>query len=409
MYKVTSKIVLDKRHPHKNGSFAVKLRITEGYTQKYFPINEDLTIEQWNKIQDPKAKGDNKTQFSYYKELEKRADEVIKNLYPFTFNLFQKKFFKSTNSDTGLLALIEEYCNDLIKNNQIGTADSYKCTHSSVIKHIKATKQSSPRFVDVSIDWLENYEKWLLEDGKSITTVGVYMRNIRAIMNLALEHELLNHENYPFGRHRYIIPAGRNIKKALKLEQIKEIYNYKPRHDAEERARDLWMFSYLCNGINMKDISLLQHKNIQGDKIHYLRAKTLNTKKSDRKTISANINEPMKAIIKKWGRPSLNPDDYIFDIISQKDKPEDIHRKIKQATSIINRYMNIISKALDFDIKVTTYYARHSFATILKNQDTSVEYISEALGHSSLQTTQNYLDSFEDETVVKTQEKLLNF
>jgi len=249
----------------------------------------------------------------------------------------------------------------------------------------------------------------MLSQGKSTTTVGIYMRNIRTIVNIAIENGQLNHEAYPFGKRKYIIPASRNIKKALKLDEIEKIFNYIPVHKAEERARDLWMFSYLCNGINVKDIAMLKQKNIENDKIIYHRAKTINTRKQDRHPITAYLNEPMRKIIRQWGQRSLNPEEFIFDILTLKDTHDVVYKKVKQATKTINQYMDRIGRRLGIKQKVTTYSARHSFATILKNSNTSTEFISEALGHTSRQTTANYLDSFEKETIVENQEKLLNF
>jgi len=249
----------------------------------------------------------------------------------------------------------------------------------------------------------------MLSQGKSTTTVGIYMRNIRTIVNIAIENGQLDHEACPFGKRKYIIPASRNIKKALKLNEIEKIFNYTSVHKAEERARDLWMFSYLCNGINVKDIAMLKQKNIENDKIIYHRAKTINTRKQDRHPITAYLNEPMRKIIRQWGQRSLNPEEFIFDILTLKDTHDVVYKKVKQATKTINKYMDRIGMRLGIKQKVTTYSARHSFATILKNSNTSTEFISEALGHTSLQTTANYLDSFEKETIVENQEKLLNF
>ena len=76
---------------------------------------------------------------------------------------------------------------------------------------------------------------------------------------------------------------------------------------------------------------------------------------------------------------------------------------------LINEHMKKIALELEINKPVTTYYARHSFATILKNSGVSTEFISEALGHSSLQTTKNYLAGFEQEAIRKTTDVLISF
>ena len=71
--------------------------------------------------------------------------------------------------------------------------------------------------------------------------------------------------------------------------------------------------------------------------------------------------------------------------------------------------MKRIGKGLGIDSKLTTYSARHSFATVLKRSGAPIEFISESLGHADLRTTETYLGSFEDSTRESFQKQLLNF
>jgi site-specific recombinase XerD len=96
-------------------------------------------------------------------------------------------------------------------------------------------------------------------------------------------------------------------------------------------------------------------------------------------------------------------------LLSEDDSPAEELAKIKQATKTINKYMRRIGEKLEIDMKLTTYTARHSFATILKRSGAPIEFISESLGHKDLKTTENYLDSFEDDAKESYQKQLLNF
>ncbi len=82
---------------------------------------------------------------------------------------------------------------------------------------------------------------------------------------------------------------------------------------------------------------------------------------------------------------------------------------IKLLTHLINEHMKQIAVELGIQKPITTYYARHSFATILKNSGVSTEFISEALGRKSLQTTKNYLAGFEQDAIRKTTDVLTSF
>src|SRR5690606_20388033 len=112
---------------------------------------------------------------------------------------------------------------------------------------------------------------------------------------------VLDKEFYPFGKRKYQIPAGRNVKKGLKADQLKKLFFYEPISDSEERARDLWFFSFYCNGANIKDIALLKYKNVSSNSITFLRAKTARTTKQKTKPIVATVLPEIKKIISKWG------------------------------------------------------------------------------------------------------------
>jgi len=77
--------------------------------------------------------------------------------------------------------------------------------------------------------------------------------------------------------------------------------------------------------------------------------------------------------------------------------------------SFINNWMKHILKNLEIDKKGTTYVARHTFSTVLKRSGASTEYIQEALGHSDIKTTENYLDSFEKEVKKEFAQRLTSF
>jgi site-specific recombinase XerD len=106
-------------------------------------------------------------------------------------------------------------------------------------------------------------------------------------------------------------------------------------------------------------------------------------------------------ILKKWGQPSISKDAYIFPHLKPQMSAEAERAAYKQLTKIINLYMKRICTELDLNRDVTTYFARHSFATVLKRSGAKIEMISELLGHSSVDITESYLDSFEKEHIQK--------
>ena len=410
MIGATTAIILDKRIQKKDETYAIKLRVTYNREQKYYPTGKHLSVNDWKllQVENPKDKELKRLKL-LFAEIEKRAIKIIDDLEYFSFQLFEKKFNQKPKSVSDVLDDLKLKMESLQAAGRLNSADSYKSTHKSFSEYIETLHRRKLKFADITPEWLEQYESWMRNKGNSITTIGIYIRNLRTIINQAIDEGRFQREFYPFGKRKYQVPNGKNTKKALTIEQIKLIVEYTPANEAEERARDLWLFSYLCNGVNVKDIARLQYRNLSQKHITFVRAKTERSTKTSQKEIIIVRMPEIDAIIKKWGAKQFDPSTFIFGLISADDSPEEELAKIKQATKTINKYMKRIGEALGFDLKLTTYTARHSFATVLKRSGAPIEFISESLGHKDLKTTENYLDSFEDDLKESYQKQLLNF
>jgi integrase/recombinase XerD len=263
----------------------------------------------------------------------------------------------------------------------------------------------------VTPDFLRAYERWMLEQNRSLTTVGIYLRALRTLFNDAILEGLISKKNYPFGKKPlYQIPAGQNIKKALSRSELKQIFDYEPATPTEARARDFWIFIYLCNGINPKDIAELKFKNLDRamQKITFRRAKT---KRTNRDSKPAEIYlQPLAAeILERYATKPEKPEAYIFPILTDGDNAQRQDDDISNFVQTINKPMRVIRAKLGIEKQVTTYTARHSFATMLKRSGAPMEFISESLRHQDLRTTEKYLDSFEDTTKRRYGKALLDF
>jgi len=151
----------------------------------------------------------------------------------------------------------------------------------------------------------------------------------------------------------------------------------------------------------------LKYSNIQNGEICFLRAKTARTSKV-KKEVCAILTPEMNAIIKKWGNKPRRQDKYIFPYLNGKETVFLEKRIVKDVTKRCNKRLKVIGKALKIE-GLSTYSARHSYATVLKRSGANIAYISESLGHNDLKTTENYLASFEREERVKNASLLTNF
>lgn len=410
MLGITTAVVLDKRIEKKNGTYAIKLRVTYSRQQQYYPIGKHLSATQWTILHEENPKdAELKRLKLLFAEIEKKATKLIDEMEVFSFQEFEKKFNHQPKSSSDVLEAINTKKDLLKAEDRLNSFESYKSTHKSITGFLSSKNRKKLKYSDITSEWLTEYEAWMTSSGKSITTTGIYLRNLRTIFNQAIDDGIVQREFYPFGKRRYQVPASINVKKALTIEEIKLIVKYKPLNEAEERARDLWLFSYLCNGVNIKDISKLQFRNLTKKHISFVRSKTeRSTKSSQEKIIVIRIPE-IDRIINKWGSKLQDPDQYVFNIISEGDSSATQLAKIKQATKTINKYIKRIGTALKIEHNLSNQTARHSFSTVLKRSGAPIEFISESLGHKDLKTTENYLDSFEDDAKEAFQKKLLDF
>lgn len=402
--KPTATIHFDTRRAKSDGKFPLKIRITYQRQRKYYKTGYAVSLEEWEKLNGQKPRKDIKDIRDKVSEQLKHAEAVLNGLDVFSFDAFERLFHRKSVKSLELADAFMEYIKELEEQGRIGTAESYRCSMVSLIgfKRIKLT--------DITPEYLQGYEQSMLKKGKSVTTIGIYLRSLRAIINTAIQEGHIKPEQYPFGRRKFIIPGSKNIKKALTLQDISKLYYYPTvPFEAEDKARDFWIFSYLASGINFKDICLLRGSNIQQDIIVFHRAKTERTKRNNPVPIVVVLNDDLRRIISKWGKTNAMPDEYIFPLLSAEMNEHVKRDKIRQFIKTTNLWLNRICVKLGIATRVTTYAARHSFSTILKNSGTPIEYIKDSLGHSSTLTTESYLSSYPDAVKRKFSELLTVF
>lgn len=339
--------------------------------------------------------------------VREKANQIIKSLQHFTFNKFESAYFDSHKDSSDIFPFFEDYIQQLEEEDRIKTAVAYR-TAMNAIKKVHPKKLN---LYDITPEFLTKFQKEQEKKGRSLTTTGIYLRSLRTIYNLCVAKGVIKKdENYPFGRGKYVIPAARNIKKALALDEIAKIAKYETIPGSfRDRARDFWMLSYYLGGINFKDLLMLKHKNIDKDMLRYVREKTKKSTQGNQFTISAFIPKEAKAIIDKWKSSIDKKEDYLFPFIKPENDSKTINATVEQFIQNTNKNLKKICLEAGIEKGVTTYYSRHSAATVLKRSGASISQIQEVLGHSSPVITQKYLDSFEDETKRELSKALNNF
>ena len=388
---VTVVSMLDDRRANKLGEFPVKIRVTYQRTRKYYTTGKSLSVADWDRLPDTKVR----VLMSVRRNIENSFNiirDIVEDLTSnadFSFEELNVRLGRGTSGSVNdaFLAKIDR----LKSEEHIGNMKMYETIRKGILRFAG----DNVAFGSITIDWLKRYERFLLNEGKSRTTVGMHFRTLRAIVNEARKNGVIKEKNYPFGKGRFEIQEGEGRKLALTLEQIGKIYRFECDSIVTERYRDYWMFLYFCNGINVADFVQLKYRDIIGDEICFVRQKTKYTVKKQ-KEIRVPILPQMQRIIDRWGNQPA-PDNYLFPILTPEDKdPEQIFLKRNFFTRELNKRIKVVSQALSLG-NISTYTARHSFATVLKRSGANIAYISESLGHNDLKTTESYLASFEKE------------
>ena len=392
-------IWLDNRRPKKDGTFPVKVRVTHLRNRYYYPTNINLTEEAFKVAMSTKPGVKLKETHLKLNELERQAvaavDHIAEELHTeFTIGLFEKLLHLNSDNENDVYKRFAKKVAVLNGRGQVKTAEGYETCVAALKKY---TKRDELSFPEIDKKFLEEFEEYMLGEHRTLTTVGIYCRYLRAIYREAIEDKVVNYELYPFGVNRYQIPQPANNKRALEEKDLIKILKYKPEEGTwEDYAKDMWMFSLLCQGMNMKDIASIRYKNLFDGKLVFTREKTKRSKRNDQKSIVVYLGKDAQKIIKKWGNEDKSPDQLVFSICSDENTPLRNMRLLAQQIKMTNKYMREIATTLKIKQDFTFYAARHSFATVLKRQGRSTEEIQEFLGHASKKTTELYLGSFSD-------------
>lgn len=396
----TINVVCYKSKVLKNSESPLMLRICKDGKRKYESIGISLDPRHWDfKNNRPTSKCPNKEYIQKVITEKTRAytDKILELKAmerEFTANVLAEKVNSPIKTKT-VGDVFLDYIQRLTAEKRTGYMLSVKQVYNSLLKF---NKHLNIYFPDIDIAWLRKYESWLRSNNIKENTIGIRFRTLRAIYNLAIEENIVKVEYYPFKKYKVSKLHEETAKRAITKDEINSILNYKSSNPYTRFPIDLFAFTYFTGGINFVDIAYLTKDNIIDNRLVYYRRKT-------GKLIKFPLQPKAIELIQKYSSPD-NP--YLFPILSSFHKTEQQQRnRVHKVISKVNDRLNTIGKELNLPIDLTTYVARHSFATSLKRSGVQTSMISEALGHSSERVTQIYLDSFGNDQMDDAMKNLL--
>ncbi len=373
-----------------NGKYPIKIRISYKRERVYYNTGYSMTVAEWKNYNTGRG-SIAVARLAIQKQLELMAGyvkEINKN-GEFSFDLLATKMSRGKKED--VFAAFDVRIAELKAAGQSGTALVYECALNSLKAYQGTTKLP---FKKVTSKWLKGYDD---TTKRSVTTRSMYLRCLRAIINASGAVS-------PFGegKDKFQIKTGSGRKMALTKPQIKKLMTYEViQGSTTDKMRDLFYFSYRANGMNIRDLVLLRWKDIEYGVIKFVRAKTARTGSKER-IIKAPVLPEIQEIIDKWGNKDSK---YVFGYLHENMGSDDIMLVTKNLTRLMNKHLAIITKATELP-KISTYSARHSYATNLLRGGAPIELISGQLGHSRITTTQTYLDGFDMDDIIKHNQSL---
>lgn len=290
-----------------------------------------------------------------------------------------------------ILDLFEFYRNTT--NNRLSTYERMSCSINSLLK-FKPELQLN----DVTLEFLTNYERLMSRDLKPPTIAG-YLKDLKTLINHSKKKfdEFPKGYKNPFDKGEFCIRSNFPHKSVMRLEELETVLNfneYRTEHD--EFALDMWQLLFYSNGINFIDALLMKWKDIDAGVIRFLRRKTSTTRKNNIKLIEIPIDENIKRIVGRWGRPDSI---YVFGLIHDEKDQKHLYSRNKHHRRKINKSLKWITSILELSVPLRLKTARENYATTLYRMGIPKDKIGEILGHSNSKVTEHYFGTLGVESV----------
>lgn len=387
-------VKLKKSKVLKDGTVPIILQILMNRKKREIFIGHSVKPEHWDETKrEPNRKHPNSVRLrSLINKVLVDANDILME--------FQKK------STTYTLDELTSAIKILIKGKQTGKLLEY---YNQVKEHIKTHGSEGnykvysngynvlSKFLKKDISFEDFTYKKLSDYANFLSTsrnckpnsVNLHIRTLRAVFNRAIKEDIIEPSTYPF--RKFKMPKQSTIHRALSIEEIKTIKDIKLKQSEEIFARDLFMFSFYCMGMNFVDIIHLKKGDIKHSKTDNT-YQLIYTRQKTKGIFKIKLPEQAVVIMNKYKTKS----DFVFPVL-QGDENDFL--KYKNKIRLVNKKLKIIGEKAKISIPLTTYVARHSWATIAKRKNISTSIISEALGHKTEEITQVYLDSFENKVI----------
>jgi integrase/recombinase XerD len=418
MEQVKVSVFQDARRKKKTGKYPVKIRVTNRRISFFVPTRIDLSEEDFEKMFSGRRLSESLENIKReIDELILKVNGIISDLPHFSKESFLKLFRGENNPDETVIqfSIDDAFAFSMSKPNlKIATKQGYQ-TALHAIKRFLNRKDLLPgelEFSSIDVRFLRDFHAFLLDEKKSLASIGLYMRTLRAVMNDAIADNKLTLAQYPFGRRKYVPPVAKSTKDVLSKDELRRMMELELEHPSLECfSRDWFLLCYLCNGMNIGDLLNLRNEDLRSTGFHFIREKTRTTSNGEAGHIRVDFGESWRdlvlAIIERQRNYDRRPFAYLFECLPEYGTELERMRRKQAFIRRVNQHLPKVCNLAGIKKHISSQTARHTFASNLYLQDVSIAEIQAFLGHTSPKTTENYLHSLLNEKTKRAIENLL--
>lgn len=376
MDKIKYRLVYNrKKQLNKQGTALVQVEASLSQRKIYFKTNIYLRPEHWDKrtsqvCNHPQANDLNAMLFEFVLHLQGIELSLWKRGVPATLSLLKDAMKKNRPVNVTFPVFAKEY---------VQHSDRRESTKENLYTTITVLQEFRPGldFKDITYTFLKDFEVYLREKGNGVNTVAKHLRQLRTLVNEAINQGYIHADAYPFrkfkikqekGRHEFLTPD-----ELRKLENL-EVNDRKLRH-----VLDTFLFCCYV-GLRFSDFCQLKQSNfikVNGKK--WLHFKSIKTGIELRLPLHLLFEGKALAILDKYN---------IAEFASLGSNSE------------VNKALSVIAGMARIKKHVTYHTARHTCATLLIHQGVPITTVQKLLGHTSVKTTEIYSEILSN-TIVK--------
>jgi site-specific recombinase XerD len=389
-----------KRKKRKDGTIPIYIRITEDRKSRYRSTGIAVKNSDWNSNSKKVS-----TSHRRYQHLNiqlrhqlSEVEEIKRQLYK-TDSLSMAAIMNELSEDTDTRSILhqaKEYRKHL-DNDRYWEHRHFGVVINNLSAFIEKNGHSD-RLDKLNSDWITGLQDYLIKDvGNGNNTVRKKMQRVRSMIRWLIKTNEIKDD--PFAKVDPVARTKTNQKTKLTFEQIEAIKNLQLKQGSDLwHVRNYFMYSFYNAGIRFGDLCCLSWDNIIDGRLIYKMNKT-----GSRKSIQQK--EPMRQILDLYRTDDCTG--YIFPIL-QKDftDPGELRKRISSNNVIVNRHLKAIAKKAGIQANISFHVSRHSFANYALKKGMDLYSISKALGHSDLKITEEYINSFDEELLDKSMDKL---